>query len=97
MTLPTGTYGRIAPRSGLTVHNKVTVMAGVIDPDYRGDIMVILYNYGSELFSITPRQKIAQFVLEKFETPHIDLATSLEFTARGARDLVVPAIKYWNK
>ena len=35
--LPTGTYGRVAPRSGLTVKNKLTVMAGVIDPDYTGN------------------------------------------------------------
>ena len=41
MTLPTGTYGRIAPQSGLTVTNKVTVMAGVIYLDYTEEVKVV--------------------------------------------------------
>ena len=59
MKLPQGTYGRIAPRSGLTVRHKITVMAGVIDPDYTGNIMVVLYNYGNTPFQVEERQKIA--------------------------------------
>ena len=44
--LPTNTYGRIAPRSGLAVKNKLMVKAGVIDADYRGEISVVLANLG---------------------------------------------------
>ena len=71
MQLPDGTHGRIAPRSSMTLNHKITVMAGVIDPDYTGDVKVILYNYGTEPFEIIPRQKVAQLVLERFETPDI--------------------------
>ena len=53
MPLPTGlaiqctsgTYARIAPRSGLTIKNHLTTLAGVIDPDYRGDVMVLMQNF----------------------------------------------------
>ncbi len=37
MAIPTGNYGRIAPRSGLAVKNFIDVGAGVIDEDYRGE------------------------------------------------------------
>lgn len=46
---PTGTYTCIVePRSGLTVKNHLTTMAGVIDPDYQGDITVLMKNFGKE-------------------------------------------------
>ena len=66
--LPKGTYGRIAPRSGLTVKHNITVMARVIDPDYRVKIKVVLYNYGNKPFTVKIRDKIAQLILEKFES-----------------------------
>lgn len=43
---PRNTYGRIAPRSGLTWKNSINVGAGVIDEDYRGEVCVILFNHG---------------------------------------------------
>lgn len=59
---PTGTYTRIAPRSGLTIKNSITSLAGVIDPDYRGEIKVVLHNFGKEWQSIKQIQKIAQLI-----------------------------------
>ena len=44
--IPPCTYGRIAPRSGLTWKNSINVGAGVIDEDYRGEVAVILFNHG---------------------------------------------------
>jgi dUTP pyrophosphatase len=43
IVLPVGTYGRVAPRSGLAVKHGINVGAGVIDPDYTGEIKVLLF------------------------------------------------------
>ena len=49
---PSNSYGRVAPRSGLTWKNSIDVGAGVIDEDYRGEVCVILFNHGDEDFKI---------------------------------------------
>ena len=46
--LPHNTYGRVAPRSGLTWNKFLDVGAGVVDEDYRGEILVILFNFSKE-------------------------------------------------
>ena len=63
--IPYGYYGRIAPRSGLAYKYGIDVLAGVIDSGYRGDIGVILINFGTEDFIIHEGDKIAQFIIEK--------------------------------
>ena len=42
--LPSGVYGRVAPRSGLAVKHGLQVGAGVVDPDYTGEVKVVLFN-----------------------------------------------------
>ncbi|MCX6824936.1 MAG: dUTP diphosphatase [candidate division SR1 bacterium] len=63
--IPHGYYGRVAPRSGLAYKYGIDVLAGVIDSGYRGDIGVILINFGTEDFSVNEGDKIAQFIIEK--------------------------------
>ena len=63
--MPAGVYARIAPRSGLAVKNRIAVGGGVIDPDYDGEIKVILFNHGDEDFVVKPGDRIAQIVLER--------------------------------
>lgn len=64
--LPDGVYGRIAPRSGLAVKHGLDVGAGVVDPDYDGEIRVVLFNHDSHApFIIRPGYRIAQLILEK--------------------------------
>ena len=63
--MPAGVYARIAPRSGLAVKNRIAVGGGVIDPDYDGEIKVILFNHGDEDFVVNPGDRIAQIVLER--------------------------------
>ena len=48
--LPNGCYGRVAPRSGLAHKHFIDVGAGVIDQDYRGNVGVILFNFGDQEF-----------------------------------------------
>jgi len=65
--LPPGTYGRIAPRSGLAVKHGLDTLAGVIDPDYTGEVKVVLQNLDPDRsFVIRPGYCIAQLILENF-------------------------------
>ena len=50
MAVPIGNYARIAPRSGLAVKNFIDVGAGVVDADYRGEVKVLLFNFGDQDF-----------------------------------------------
>lgn len=66
VSLPQGTYGRIAPRSGLAVKHGLDVGAGVIDPDYTGELRVVLFNHDSmNPFVIRPGWRIAQLIIEQ--------------------------------
>ncbi len=84
--LPEGTVGLVYARSGLAVKrglapsNKV----GVIDSDYRGEIMVSLYNHGSEEQTIEPGERIAQLVVTPYITASFEEADELSDTARGS-------------
>ena len=82
--LPEGTYGRIAPRSGLAYKFGIDVVAGVIDADYRSEVKAILYNSGDQPFTIKTGDRIAQLVLEVIKIPDVALVLELDDTARGA-------------
>ena len=62
--LPDKVYFRVAPRSGLAYKNSIHVMAGVVDPSYRGEIKIILRNFGFWPFKIKKGDRIAQGILE---------------------------------
>ena len=81
---PPGTYGRIAPRSGLAYKYSIDVGAGVVDADYRGEVGVILFNFGKEDFEVKEGDRIAQLVLEKIELAEVAEVTDLDETVRGA-------------
>ena len=59
--IPEGFYGRIAPRSGLACKKGIDVMAGVIDSGYRGEIKVLLINFGFEGYNLKPNAFEAMF------------------------------------
>ena len=85
MAVPKGCAGLIYARSGLACKrglapaNKV----GVIDSDYRGEIMVALYNHGTEPQTVSHGARIAQMVITPVLTPDYGWAESLEDTQRG--------------
>lgn len=64
--LPRNTYGRIAGRSGLSWKKHTDVAAGVVDPDYRGNVGVVLFNHGREPVIIHKHDRVAQLILETF-------------------------------
>jgi dUTP pyrophosphatase len=71
VSLPSGCYGRIAPRSGLAVKHGLDTLAGVIDPDYTGEVKVVLQNLDPQPFVIRPGYRIAQLILEQCVTPEV--------------------------
>lgn len=82
-TVPQGTYGRIAPRSGLSCKG-LMVNAGVIDRGYTGPVKVLLINLNEEDFMICKGDRIAQVILESIQTPEIILVNDLETSQRGS-------------
>ena len=64
--MPHGVYGRIAPRSGLAWKNHIDIGAGVIDPDYRGNVGVVMFNHSSTDLEIKKGDRVAQLILEKY-------------------------------
>ena len=86
MAVPKGCAGLIYARSGLACKrglapaNKV----GVIDSDYRGEIIVALHNHGNEPRTISGGERIAQMVITPVLTPAFEWAEELSDTARGA-------------
>ena len=83
MAIPTGFYGRIAPRSGLAYKNGIDVLAGVVDEDYRGDIGVILINLGTEQFVVDHGDRIAQLLIEPVARGNLLEVPQLPETNRG--------------
>ena len=83
ITVPEGTYGRIAPRSGLAVKHGINVLAGVIDRDYTGEVGVVLVNHSDEPFVINEGDRVGQLIMEKIETPEVEEVEELEATERG--------------
>ena len=77
MIIPSGRYARIAPHSGLALHNNIDVAAGVIDPDYRGEVQVLLVNSSQLKLNIKEGDQIAQMIFELAATPEICLLSYL--------------------
>ena len=86
MEIPTGLVGLIYARSGLASKkglapaNKV----GVIDSDYRGEIMVALHNHSGEDRTVSHGERIAQIVFAPYYTAEFNLTEELDDTVRGA-------------
>ena len=84
MKIPKDSYGRIAPRSGLSLHYCLDIGAGVIDSDYTGEIKVLLINNGSSPFQATCGDRIAQIIFERIYLPEMRSVTSIDETERSS-------------
>ncbi|KAL2849148.1 dUTP diphosphatase [Aspergillus pseudoustus] len=84
IAVPEGTYGRIAPRSGLASKHFIDTGAGVIDADYRGEVKVLLFNFSDVDFKVQEGDRVAQLVLERIYTPEVAVVEELAESVRGA-------------
>jgi dUTP pyrophosphatase len=86
MALPPMYEAQVRPRSGLALKNGVTVLntPGTIDSGYRGEIGVILANFGEEDFAVKKGDKIAQIVIAPVTQPMIEETETIDETDRGA-------------
>lgn len=85
ISVPTGHYGRIAPRSGLAVKNHIGVGAGVIDSDYTGPVQVVLFNHSAtEPFAVNLGDRVAQLILEQISIPEMVEVAELTPSVRGS-------------
>lgn len=92
LEIPEGYYGRIESRSGLACKS-IHVIGGIIDSDYRGEIKIILHNSSSSEFLVTEGDRIAQLIIQKYETFHLEVTESLSKTDRGEEGFGSTGIK----
>jgi dUTP pyrophosphatase len=85
IALPQGFEAQVRPRSGLAAKHGVTVLnsPGTIDADYRGEIGVILVNFGDETFHVDRGMRIAQMVVAAIETVAWSETDKLPASVRG--------------
>lgn len=83
--IPVGYEGQVRARSGLAIKKGIGLVnsIGTIDSDYRGELKVPLINFGSEDFVIENGDRIAQLIIAAYERVTVELADSLDETARG--------------
>jgi dUTP pyrophosphatase len=86
VAVPEGYELQVRPRSGLAFKKWITVLnsPGTIDSDYRGEIMVLLFNHGPLPFEVKRGDRIAQAVLSKVEQADMEAVEELPSTERGA-------------
>lgn len=84
IAVPSGCYGRVAPRSGLAAKHFIDVGAGVIDEDYRGNVGVVLFNFGKDPFEVKKGDRVAQLICERIVYPDLEELKVLDDTDRGA-------------
>jgi len=86
LSIPPGFEGQVRPRSGLARNHGVTLVnaPGTIDSDFRGEVMIMLVNLGSEPVTIEPGHRIAQLVIAPVVQAELVEVDVLPETTRGA-------------
>lgn len=84
--IPAGYEGQVRARSSVARNCGVTLTNGIgtIDPDYRGELRVLLINHGYDVFSVEPMQRIAQLVICPVLKVEPELVDELDATERGS-------------
>jgi len=84
--IPHGYEGQIRPRSGLALKHNIGIInsPGTIDADYRGEVKILLTNFGNEPFSVKFGDRIAQLVICKVEKAEIIIEDKISKTERNS-------------
>ncbi|MBZ4219814.1 MAG: dUTP diphosphatase [Chlorobium sp.] len=85
LELPEGYEAQLRPRSGLALRSMISLpnTPATIDADYRGEVKVILINYGKEPFIVRHGDRIAQMVIARVEQVRFEEVDELGSTVRG--------------
>ena len=83
LAIPEGYVGLIWDKSGLAAKNGITVLAGVVDSGYRGEIKVCLFNTTEEPFLVESGSKVAQLLIQKVDRAIFNEVAELDSTERG--------------
>lgn len=86
IALPVGFEAQIRPRSGLALKHGITVLnsPGTVDADYRGELQILLINFGNTPFVVERGMRIAQMVVKRFESVHLEQVAAFSVnTKRG--------------
>jgi dUTP pyrophosphatase len=83
--IPLGYEIQVRPRSGLAVKHGIGILnsPGTVDSDYRGEIKIILFNFGNEDFTIQKGERIAQLIITKVFRANLVEGNSLNESKRG--------------
>ena len=86
IAIPKGYEAQIRPRSGLALKHGISLVntPGTVDSDYRGEIKLIMINFGQDDFVINRGERIAQMVINKIEQIDFELTEELPESVRGA-------------
>jgi len=85
VSVPPGYEAQMRPRSGLALHHGIGMVnaPGTIDSDYRGEIGIIMINWGNESFMIRRGDRIAQMIISKVYRADLSEVDALDTTHRG--------------
>ena len=81
--IPRGYAGFVWDKSGLAVKHHLKTMAGVIDSNYRGELLVVLTNLGKEMYKVEKGSKVAQLVIKSVESAEVEEGEISDETDRG--------------
>ena len=84
--IPPGYEGQVRPRSGLALKHNIGIInsPGTIDADYRGELKILLTNFGDRSFTVHFADRIAQLIISKVEKAVVEIDDDLSDTERSS-------------
>ena len=83
--VPFDSYARIAARSSLAWEKHMSVGGGVVDADFRGNILVCLFNHDAQTYFIKKGERVAQLIIERIYSPELEIIDNVTPTERNER------------